>query len=377
VSGERPPLFEVQGLRVARGGVEVLDVPALRLGEGEFVSLIGPNGSGKTTLLLALMGLLPRSAGRVLWRGREIATDAERLALRRRVAMVLQEPLLFDTTVYENVASGLRLRHLDRGETRRRTLACLERFGLAAMADRAARKLSGGEARRVSVARALAVAPDAIFLDEPFANLDAPTREAIAEDMRRAVSDAGVAAVLVTHDAFEALRVSERIVVMHGGRVVQDDRPAVVMNEPANAFVAACVGMESIVEGVVVKSAGGELEIAAGGARIEALGDAPPGSAVYCCVRPESVTIEEAQPGHATSARNLFPARVASLASMGAYVKVGLDCGFRLVSSVTADSFTALALAVGRPVFASFKATAVHVIRRDARAPISADSGPR
>src|SRR3990172_5144778 len=113
-------VLELRDVKVERGGVQVLDVPSFRLHDNEFVSLIGPNGSGKSTLLLTMMGLLRRSAGKVFFRGEEVASDRAALEGRRRIAMVLQEPLLFDTTVYQNVASGLRIRGLSRAEVRRR-----------------------------------------------------------------------------------------------------------------------------------------------------------------------------------------------------------------------------------------------------------------
>jgi tungstate transport system ATP-binding protein len=356
-------LLEARDLRVDRGGVQVLDVPSFRLEEREFVSLIGPNGCGKSTLLLSLMGLLPRAAGQVLWRGAEASGQREAIAQRRRMAMVLQEPLLFQATVYENVASGLRIRGLPRREERRRVLAWLERFGLSALEARSARMLSAGESRRVSLARALAVEPEVVFLDEPFANLDPPTRQAIGDDLERAIREAGAAAVLVTHDQGEALRFSERIVVMQRGAVVQAGPPAVVMNEPVNEYVAACMGMETIVEGLVVRRVDGEVVMAVAGREISAIGAGAPGDRVYCCVRPEHVTIELASTAGSSSARNVFPATITGVSSAGPFLKLKLDCGFPLVATVTTESLATLGLTRGRAVFASFKATAVHVIR--------------
>jgi tungstate transport system ATP-binding protein len=357
-------LLEARDLRVERGGVAVLDVPAFRLEEGEFVSLIGPNGCGKSTLLLSLMCLLPRAAGQVLWRGAEVATGRDAIGLRRRMAMVLQEPLLFQATVYDNVASGLRIRGAPRRDERRRVMAWLERFGLTALEGRSARHLSVGESRRVSIARAMAVEPEVVFLDEPFANLDPPTRQGITDDLERTLREARVAAVLVTHDQAEALRLSERIVVMQRGAIVQSGAPAVVMNEPVNEFVASCMGMETIVEGVVVRCADGEVVMAVGGRELSSIGSGAPGDHVYCCIRPEHVTIELVSPPGNSSARNVFPARIAGVTSAGPYLKVKLDCGFPLVATVTTESLASLGLSRGKEVFASFKATAVHVIRR-------------
>jgi tungstate transport system ATP-binding protein len=137
-----------------------------------------------------------------------------------------------------------------------------------------------------------------------------------------------------------------------------------VTNEPANEFVASCVGMETIAEGVVTRQDRGELVMAVGGHPIDAIGEAAPGERVYCCIRPEQVTIDLAAPAGTTSARNVLPARVVGVAPAGAFLKVKLDCGFPLVATVTPRSVAALGLEPGREVFASFKATAVHVIRR-------------
>jgi tungstate transport system ATP-binding protein len=358
------PLLELQGLSVARGGSRVLDIPSFRLQEREIVALIGPNGAGKSSLLMAMMALLPRSAGRLLHRGREIRTERDAVALRRRMAMVLQDPLLFDATVHDNVAAGLRLRGLDGRETRRRVLAYLERFRLLDMADRAARRLSGGEARRVNLARALAVEPEVVLLDEPFAGLDLPTRQAITDDLERTIRERGMAAVLVTHDQSEALRLCDRIAVVHRGAIVQSDVPSVVMNHPVNGFVAASVGMETILDGLVRRRSGWEIVIDVAGREIDALGEAQVGDPVYCCVRPEQVTIEVVDPSGISSARNVFPARIGSVTSVGPYLKLRLDCGFPLVAHVTGESFSTLGLSAGKSVFVSIKATAIHVIRK-------------
>lgn len=357
-------VIELHGLKVERGGVEVLDVPSFRLQENERVGLLGPNGSGKTTLLLSLMTLLERAAGRILYRGEAILSQRAAIAVRRKMAMVLQEPLLFDATVYDNVASGLRIRGAGRSETRRRTMAYLERFRLGELAQRSARKLSGGEARRVNLARALVVEPEVVLLDEPFANLDVPTRRSIGEDLERTIRDARMAAILVTHDQADALRFSDRIVVMSGGRIVQSDLPSAVVNNPMNEFVASCVGMDAIVEGVIGRSKGGELVVAVPGGEIDAVGEGSTGDRVYCCIRPENVLIDVVNPSRTSSARNVFAARIESIASVGPYLKVKLDCGFPLVAHVTRESFTNLRLQEGKHVFASFKATAIHVIRK-------------
>ena len=357
-------VLDLKDLRVDRGGVQILDIPSFSLYENEFVSLIGPNGAGKSTLLLAVLGLLKKGSGSICYRGKEIVSDAARLEMRRRIAMVLQEPLLFDSTVYDNLASGLKIRGLGRAEIKRRVMTYLERFKLAELAQRSARKLSGGEARRVSLARAFAVEPEMIFFDEPFANLDAPTRQSLTEDMDRIIREQGIAAVLVTHDQSEALRMSNRIVVMNAGAIVQLGTPAAVMGRPVNEFVANFVGMETILEGVVLSNREEQVTVAVAGREIDTVGGELPGEAVYCCIRPENVTVSIVNPQEKTSERNVFLARITEVASMGPFLRLRLDCGFALTSYVTRESFATLALNEGKEVYASFKATSVHLIRR-------------
>jgi tungstate transport system ATP-binding protein len=359
-------VLDLKDLRVDRGGVQILEIPSFSLYENEFVSLIGPNGAGKSTLLLSLLGLLKRKSGSLWYRGKEIKSDAAWLELRRRIAMVLQEPLLFDSTVYENVASGLRLRGLGRAEIKSRVHGYLERFNLSDLAQRSARKLSGGEARRVSLARAFAVEPEIIFFDEPFANLDAPTRQSLTDDMDRIIREKGIAAVLVTHDQSEALRMSNRIVVMNAGSIVQLGTPAAVMNKPMNEFVANFVGMETILEGVVVSNRDQQMAVIVSGNEIDAVGSELPGDRVYCCIRPENVTVSISNPAEKTSARNVFPARIVEIASMGPFLRLRLECGFTLTSYVTRESFANLGLSEGKKVYAAFKATSLHLIRRRA-----------
>ncbi|HBG06570.1 MAG TPA: ABC transporter ATP-binding protein [Geobacter sp.] len=359
-------VFDLKDLRVDRGGVQILDIPSFSLHENEFVSLIGPNGAGKSTLLLSIMGLIKRRSGSLLYRGEEIRSDASWLELRRKIAMVLQEPLLFDSTVYDNVASGLKIRGVERSEIRKRVMAYLERFNLAEMAQRSARKLSGGEARRVSLARAFAVEPEMIIFDEPFANLDPPTRQSLTDDMDRIIREKGIAAVLVTHDQSEALRMSDRIVVMNAGRIVQLGTPAAVMNRPVNEFVANFVGMETILEGEVLSNRDQQMAVMVAGHEIDTVGSERAGDHVYCCIRPENVTVSVSHPSEKSSARNVFPGRIVEIASMGPFLRLRLECGFTLTAYVTRESFANLELSEGKGVYASFKATSVHLIRRRA-----------
>lgn len=232
------PILQVEALKIMRGGVQVIDLPRFSVAADQKVAVIGPNGAGKSSFLLGLACLIARDGGKISFNGSEV-TKRDENAYRRQIAMVFQEPLLFDTTVLDNVAEGLRIRGTKRSEARELGMESLELFKIGHLSGRSAHKLSGGEAQRVSLARAFAVKPKLILMDEPFSSLDLPTRIVLAEDLGRILHESGTAAIIATHDRIEALRVVDRLVVMDKGAIVQEGSPAEVMENPVNAFVAA------------------------------------------------------------------------------------------------------------------------------------------
>jgi tungstate transport system ATP-binding protein len=357
-------ILEAKNLKVIRGGSLLVDVPGMAIIEGETLSLIGPNGAGKTTLLQALSYLMKPSAGEILFRGQAVGAEQRILEYRRRLAMVFQEPLLFDTTVFGNVVSGLKIRGIGGAEARRMVEAQLERFGIAHLSDRSAKTLSGGEAQRASLARAFAISPEILFLDEPFAALDPPTREAIVTDLEKVLAETKITTVMATHDRNEALRLSDRIAVMEGGRIAQIDRPAVIMNRPVDEFVASFVGTETILEGEVRGVNETALMVRVNESEIEVVGRGKPGERVVLFIRPENVTLSIPDGNVKTSARNVFRGRVGRIVPLGLFHRVEISCGFPLVAYVTTHALEDLALQEGTEVTASVKATAIHVIRK-------------
>jgi tungstate transport system ATP-binding protein len=357
-------LLEARDLQVRRGGAEVLSISSFTLHENETVALIGPNGAGKSSLMLSLAGLIEPASGRILFRNEPVLSGSATTGYRRRIAMVFQEPLLFDTTVFGNVASGLKLRGLSRNEIRKRVDACLQRFRIAHLAERSARKLSGGEAQRTSLARAFATQPEMVLLDEPFVALDPPTRQALTDDLEQILRESGTAAIISTHDQAEALRLADRMMVMNGGKIVQTGPPSDVMNHPATEFVAAFVGMENIFTGTATTTGSGLVSMALNGRHVEFMGDGAPGENVVICIRPEHVVVTTDDPDRHTSARNVFRGMVVRIVPLGLFNKVYLDCGFTLVATVTNQSREELQLTPGMHVFASFKATSVHLFRK-------------
>ncbi len=342
----------------------ILNVPSILIKEGEVLSLIGPNGAGKTTLLQTLSYLLKPFQGEIFFRGRKVEKNHSVLEYRRKLAMVFQEPLLFDTTVFNNVASGLKIRGMERGTIHDRTMEQLERFGISHLKDRSAKTLSGGEAQRTSLARAFALQPEILLLDEPFASLDPPTRDSLIEDLEHILQQTRTTAVFATHDRIEALRLSNRMAVMKDGKILQVGLPGEVMNHPVNEWVASFVGVETILTGKVIKQNGGTFITSVEGQEIEVVGDVHLGERVVLCIRPENVTLSTRSSQDRTSARNVFPGRIMKITSLGLYQKIHLDCTFPLVAYVTNHSLEELSLTEGKEVRASFKATAVTVIKK-------------
>jgi tungstate transport system ATP-binding protein len=360
---EEQALLEVRNLEVVRGGTRLLGVPAFQIQKGERLSLIGPNGAGKTTLLQALACLLFPFEGELLFRGLRVGKGISVLEYRRSIAMAFQEALLFDTTVFNNVASGLKMRGIGKEQIRMRVGEHLELFGIAHLKDRSARTLSGGEAQRTSLARAFAVDPVILFLDEPFASLDPPTRDSLLSDIEGILRRKNTTVVLATHDRQEALRFSSRVAVVRGGQICQTGPVDEVVNHPADEFIASFVGVETVLRGVVISFNGSGFVADVRGKRIEATGTVGDGEHVILCIRPENVTLTRTVTAR-TSARNQFTGRIVRISKLGPYNKVEVDAGFPLASYVTTHAVTELSLSEGSEVTASFKATAVQVIRR-------------
>ena len=221
-------VVRARGLRVARAGTEVVAGVDLALRRGEVVALLGPNGAGKSTLLAALAGLLPAAGGTLERHG--------------RVAAALQAPALARRSARANVEAALAWWGVPRAERRERALAALNGMGARALAERPAGALSGGEARRVHLARALALAPDALLLDEPFAGLDVPTRAELLYDAASALRTADRATLVVVHDRAEAWALADRVAVMLGGRIAADGGAREVLTRPPSPEVAEFVG---------------------------------------------------------------------------------------------------------------------------------------
>jgi len=357
------PIVALTGIRLERTPGFGLDVPELTIEAGQVLAVIGPNGSGKSTLLRVIGLLESPDRGEVRVHG-HIVSAATALAERRTMATVFQQALLADTTVTANVGLGLRFRGVPADARRTRVTRWLERFGIARLAGRQARSLSGGEAQRVALARALVLEPELLLLDEPFAALDEPTRSALIPELAGILAADRVATVLVTHDRAEAMTLADRVAVLLAGRLRQVGDTATVFQSPVAEDVARFVGVETIVSGEVISVQDGVTLVDVAGRKLEVAAPAHPGERVRICIRPEDVTLTQAPESPVlSSARNHLAGTVSRITPSAPQVRVVVDVGFPLVAALTRRSVEELGLAEGRAVTAIFKASAVHLIR--------------
>lgn len=238
--------LDVVGVTLRFDGVAVVEDATLAVAAGEIVALVGPSGSGKSSLLRVVTGLERAAAGDVRWAGASVAHEPPH---RRGFGLMFQDHALFPhRTVGENVAFGLRMQGIDDATRAARVAEVLALVDLEGWEDRAVDTLSGGEAQRVALARALAPRPRLLLLDEPLGSLDRVLRERLAGDLRRILVDAGVAAVLVTHDQEEAYAVADRLAVMRAGRIVRDGPAAAVWRDPGTVATARFLGHENVLD---------------------------------------------------------------------------------------------------------------------------------
>ncbi len=356
------PAFVAEGLVVRYGGRRVLDVDRLSLVPGRTLALLGPNGSGKSTLLRVLALLERPAEGRLMLLGEGVAPgESRRLALRRRIATVFQAPLLTDATVAENVALGLRFRGIRGAGTAARVSRWLERLGIGHLARQRARTLSGGEAQRVSLARAFVVEPELLFLDEPFASLDLHGREALALELEAILRESKIATVLVTHERAEAMMLGDEVAVLMEGRVVQRDVMRVVLSQPVSEAVARFLGVENLFRVRVGPHPGEEGEVELAGQRFFLPLSPDILDTAVLCLRAEDVHLSpSATPPDSGSVR--LAARVERMVPFGVPWRIHLDAGVPLVALAAQRTVERLRLEPGTELVASFDPARVHAV---------------
>ncbi|WP_432557662.1 sulfate/molybdate ABC transporter ATP-binding protein [Granulicoccus sp. GXG6511] len=350
---------------VERRGVQL----AFSARRGSTTALIGPNGSGKSTAIQLLAGALQPDSGGITIDGTRVA-DARSLvpAHRRRIGYLEQRPLLFPhLSVLDNVAFGPRARGVRRDVARARARFELTAVGAEHLADRRPRQLSGGQAQRVAMARALAIDPDVVLLDEPFAALDA----ASTPDLRRLLRERleGVTTLLVTHDLLDVLALAEGLVVLEAGRVVAAGGLDEVLTAPPTGFVADFVGV-NLLHGTAVDATSLRLDH---GPVLVGIGEIKPGEEARATVAPDAISLHRTAPGG--SPRNTLDAEVVALDSRGPVVGVTVHAGAQALRvDLTAAAVAELGLVPGMRLVAVVKATQVRLHRS---APHQTVSDPR
>ncbi len=293
----------------------------LEVAPGELLALLGPNGAGKSTVLRCLAGLEPIDSGRIDVDGVTFDDPVAGVFIdpeHRPIGFVFQDYLLFaNMSVLENVAFGLRARKVPKQQARATARTWVERVGLGDYADERPAALSGGQAQRAALARALATDPRVLLLDEPLAALDAGTRTSVRRDLRRHLETFDGMRILVTHDPVDAYALADRVAILDAGRIVQVGTLSEVAAHPRSRYVADLVGVNLVTgnvgDGVLVTGAGARVVIA----------DAPSGPS-FAVIRPHSIVIERSHsPG--SSARNMWPGTTTDVDRLGDRVRVGID----------------------------------------------------
>ena len=357
-------MIRIEKLTKHFGNAEIIQETSLEIRAGEIFTFIGPSGSGKTTLIRLIDLLDWPTSGSIFFNGEDTTgTERVRLAIRRRMGMVFQKPSVLNTTVAKNVAFGLKFRGVTEADSQQKVRAALELVGLPDLTDRRAVTLSGGEMQRVALARAIVTEPEVLLLDEPTANLDPVSADLIEDLIIRINKKSGTTVIMSTHDMIQGQRLADRIGVIMKGRLVQTGTAGEIFYQPKGRDIARFVGIDAITGGEVMKNTGGHAVIKVGDTCFEALTGLAKGKKADLFIRPEDVTLSLADSSQVkTSMRNQLHGRITRIVPYGPFVRVSVDCGFVLVALITRRSCTELGFAVGAPVVAGVKATAIHVL---------------
>ncbi len=344
---EKNNIVELKNVSVAFDGEQVLDGLDLEIRDKEFITLLGPSGCGKTTTLRLIAGFLEPDSGDILFEGEKINGVP---AYKRQVNTIFQRYALFPhLNVYENIAFGLRVKKRPEKEVKEKVAEMLKLVNLSGFEKRHVDTLSGGQQQRVAIARAIANHPKVLLLDEPLAALDLKLRKDMQKELKKIQRQLGITFVFVTHDQEEALTMSDRVVVMDGGKIQQVGTPQDIYNEPENAFVADFIGESNIVDGVMLR----DYYVEFSGARFTCLDKGfAENEAVDVVVRPEDVDIVSPEKGMLTGI-------VTSVAFLGVHYEIIVDIGgFKWMIQTTDEHF------VGDNVGLYIEPDAIHIMKK-------------
>jgi iron(III) transport system ATP-binding protein len=325
------PEITVQGLSKSFGAERALSGISFSVRDKEFLTLLGPSGCGKTTTLMSIAGFQRPDQGTISC-GEQVFFDEAakvcRAAEDRNLGIVFQSYAIWPhLTVFGNVAFPLKIRKLKKAALRRRVLETLALVELADYAGRYPHELSGGQQQRVALARALVYSPSVLLLDEPFSNLDAKLRERARTWLKHLQCELGLTTLFVTHDQDEALSLSDRIVVMNAGSVLQVGGPEDIYHRPESQFVAEFLGHCNILAACAIAATSGmtDLVLGANGKHITVSGDdVTVGDQVQLAVRPEEIALDD---HHDATGVNTYPAEMRSVSFLGDHYLYELDLG--------------------------------------------------
>jgi spermidine/putrescine transport system ATP-binding protein len=309
-------LLELRGLTKHFGDFVAVDRVSLQIGRGEFLTLLGASGSGKTTTLRMIAGFEQPTTGDILMEGASIALLP---AYKRDINTVFQHYALFPhMSVRENIGYGLRMRGVPRPEREQRISEALAMVQLDQLGARSPRQLSGGQQQRVALARALVNRPRVLLLDEPLGALDLKLRKAMQLELKHLQTRLGITFVYVTHDQEEALTMSDRIVLLRGGRVEQVGGPQDLYDRPASRYVADFVGETNLLGGTVLDGGPGEVTLGAGDQVFKGWSDVslPSGGEAWLSVRPEAIALHHGPPAPGQNAIQVVVTEAVYLGSM-------------------------------------------------------------
>jgi len=350
-------IAEINNLTLFLGNRKVLDDVTLQVQEGEILALLGPNGSGKTTLLKVLAFLLKPESGEVRFQGKKIV-DENLEKMRLQSTLVFQKTLLFGTSVFNNVAYGLKMRKMSKATVKEEVKRALELVKLKGFEKRAARKLSGGEQQRVTLARALVLRTKLLLLDEPTANLDPKNASILEEVILKVNRELKTTIVLATHNMFEAKTLPHRVALMNDGKITEVGSAADIFSQLSRNLVSFGA-VENVFVGKTHMTVAGTTIVDIGNnVQIETAVRMRPETSIF--ISPKDIVLSK-KPLE-SSARNLFKGRITQVSEMGSLARLRVDVGKPFMVQITKRSFDEMALNLGSEVYITFKASSVQEI---------------
>jgi tungstate transport system ATP-binding protein len=351
------PLIELKYVTKSYGDITALNDVSLRVRRGEIFTIAGPNGSGKTTLLKIMASIDTPTDGEVHFDGVRVS-DSNRSQIRTKCTLVFQKTALFNTTVYKNIAYGLKLRKFPKKEIDEKVENVLDLVKLNGYEKRLAKKLSGGEQQRVSLARALALNAELLLLDEPTANLDPKNVSIIEETISRVNNEFNTTIVMATHNLFQAETITKRAALILGGKIVQVGTAQEIFRVPSK-HLASFARLENVFSGTSrILKEGTSLIDVGNGVEIETALKKSGNVTVF--VRPEDIIISKKP--ISSSARNVFKGKIVEISDLESVAKLKIDAGKQFIVQITKRSFNDMQLNIHSQVFLAFKASSVHTI---------------